>query len=353
MRIGFLLPSVFSIDNPGNGIAEQARMQAAALERLGHTVERLNPWQWQDERDFDVLHFYLGGPALYHITRNRQLNQPGLLVFSPIIDSNQSFMSYRIAARLGTLSSRLLTIPAILQEQARGSDVVICRSRHERERLTRGLGIHADKVEIVLNGGPPPSGHLGDPQHVRQALGLPADFVLHISAFTQSRKNVLRLAEAAEPLGYPLVLAGRSTSGAILQQLERKARYRDRLRILGFVDGQTKAALYALCRVFCLPSIHEGTGLVALEAGAHGTNLVITKKGGPPDYFLDHADYVDPFDTQDIKRAIARAWERPKNTLLQQPIAEHMTWDHSAQALQGAYQKHLARLRNCGRRLNA
>lgn len=342
MHIGFLVPSVFAVGNPGNGIAEQARRQAEALERLGHTVVRLNPWEWQDERELDVLHFFLGGPSLLTVTQGRQLRKPGLLVFSPIIDSNQSFFSYRLAAQLGALSPRLFTVPAILQRQARESDVVICRSRHEQERMARGLNIPRDKTAIVLNGCPAQATDIEDPRHFGETLALPGDFLLHVSAFTQERKNVVRLAQAAEQLGLPLVVAGRPTPGPILDELQRRAKHSNRLRILGFVDARTKAALYALCRVFCLPSSHEGTGLAALEAAAHGATLVITRNGGPKDYFLEHAEYVDPFDVNDIKGALKRAWDRPKNSALKEHIFNNLTWDHSARALEHVYRQRLA-----------
>lgn len=335
------MPSTFAVGNPGNGIAEQARRQAEALERLGHSVVRLNPWEWQDESDLDVLHFYLGGPDLLNVAKGRQLKSPGLLVFSPIIDSNQSFFSYRWAARLGALSPRFFTVPAILQRQARDSDVVICRSHHEQERMVQGLNIPRNKTAIVLNGCPPPSSDVDDLPRAAQALGLPGDFVLHVSAFTQGRKNVVRLAQAAAQLDLPLVVAGRPTPGAILDELQHRAQRSDRLRLLGFVDARTKMALYASCRVFCLPSSHEGTGLAALEAAAHGATLVITRNGGPKDYFREHAEYVDPFDVNDIKRALKRAWDRPKTEALKEHIFNNLTWDHSARALENVYRQGL------------
>jgi glycosyltransferase involved in cell wall biosynthesis len=342
LRIGFMLPAAFSIGSPGNGIAEQARRQAEALERRGHEVVRLNPWQWQDEQELDVLHFFLGGLGMAGIGQHRQLTKPGLLVFAPIIDSNQSFFSYRFAAHLGNLSARLSTVPGIFRQQAGDSDVVVCRSHHEKERIVRGLGIEPAKVEIVLNGCPLPDTEHPEVQQLRNSLDLPEQFVLHISAFTQERKNVLRLVQAVEHLGYPLVIAGRAVPGAVLDQLRRKAQDRKLLRILGFVDARTKAALYSLCRVFCLPSSHEGTGLAALEAAAYGAALVVTKNGGPPDYFLQHAEYVDPFDLEDIKRAIARAWDKPRDGLFMRYVAENLTWDRSAEALEKLYLKYLA-----------
>src|SRR6185312_6471649 len=101
MRIGLLLPTSFAVGTRGSGILEQARRQAEALENLGHTVLRLNPWEWQDERQLDVLHFYLGGPSMAGVVEHRNLSKPGVLAFSPIIDSNQSFAAYRLAAALG------------------------------------------------------------------------------------------------------------------------------------------------------------------------------------------------------------------------------------------------------------
>jgi glycosyltransferase involved in cell wall biosynthesis len=342
MRIGFLLPANFAIGTRGNGIAEQARRQAEALENLGHDVVRLDPWKWQDERDLDVLHFFLGGPSMVGAVESRNLSKPGLLVFSPIIDSNQSFTAYRFAAALGAICSRFSTVPGLLRQQARASDVIVCRSTHEVQRVSRGLGISSDKIAIVLNGCPAVAAATSHDLHdVREKLGLAQDFVLHISAFTQERKNVLKLLEATERLHYPLVIAGTAKPGPILAELEKRARGNERLRILGFIDEPTKAALYSLCRVFCLPSTHEGTGLVALEAGAAGANLVITRNGGPPDYFLDHAEYVDPASVQSIQDGISKAWRAPKSAKLRQHIAERLSWAESGRSLERLYSNRL------------
>jgi glycosyltransferase involved in cell wall biosynthesis len=341
MRIGFLLPSQFSIGNPGNGIAEQARNLAKALEQRGHLVVRLNPWQHYPSSELDVLHFFLGGTQLYGIEGEPQPTKSRILVFSPIIDSNQSNRLYRLAASAGNILPRLLTIPGVLQQQALGSRVVVCRSEHERERVVRGLGIPKNRTEVVLNGIESMLSESHGTQEVKKSLGLPDHFVLHVSAYTQERKNVLRLVEATEQLGYPIVIAGHATPGAILNTLQMKARGNDKIRLLGFIDKQTRNALYRLCRIFCLPSYHEGTGLAALEAGASGANLVITKNGGTADYFQSYAIYVDPFDVAAIRSAIEQAWKRPKDDGLRDHIANNLTWDQSAHALELVYRKYL------------
>jgi len=343
MRIGFLLPTSFAVGTRGSGILEQARRQAEALENLGHTVLRLNPWEWQDERQLDVLHFYLGGPSMAGVVEHRNLAKPGVLAFSPIIDSNQSFVTYRLAAALGAWSGRFFTTPGLFRRQAQASDVVICRSSHEVQRVSRGLGIPSEKIAVVLNGCPVSAGAPAGLDELRARLQLPDAFVLHISAFTQTRKNVLKLIEATERLGYPLVIAGGAKPGPVMSEILRHARGSDRLRILGFVDEPTKAALYALCRVFCLPSTHEGTGLAALEAGAAGGRVVITRNGGAPDYFLDYARYVDPDSVASIRSAIETAWHAPADDRLRQHIARRLSWLDSGKSLERVYLTHLER----------
>lgn len=337
MRIGFLLPADFAVGSRASGIAEQARRQADALEGLGHAVVRLNPWEWQDERELDVLQFFLGGPAMADLAAHRNLCKPGLLVFAPIIDSNQSFRAYRLAATAGGLASRFFTVPGILRRQALASDVVICRSSHEAQRVVRGLGVPAENTAIVLNGCAAPAEFRDDPAEVRARLGLPEQFVLHVSAFSQERKNVVRLIEATQRLRYPLVLAGAAQPGPILAEIHRRAAGNDRIRILEFVDEPTKAALYALCRVFCLPSTHEGTGLAALEAAAAGAKIVITRNGGAPDYFLNRAEYVDPRSVESIQRAIGRAWMAPRDAELRRHVAQQLSWSESARSLERVY----------------
>jgi glycosyltransferase involved in cell wall biosynthesis len=95
--------------------------------------------------------------------------------------------------------------------------------------------------------------------------------------------------------------------------------------------------------VFCLPSTHEGTGLAALEAGAAGARVVITRNGGAPDYFLHHAWYVDPDSVASIRGAIETAWHAPVDDRLRQHIAQRLSWLESGKSLERAYLTQLER----------
>jgi glycosyltransferase involved in cell wall biosynthesis len=337
MRIAYLLPAEYAIGNPGNGVTAQARAQAAAMARRGHDVIYLNPWDLQLEEEIDVLHFFMGGMALYGIESGRRLPPTGVIVMSPILDTNKAFGLYRFAAQLGSVLPRMHSVPAILAAQARGSDVVICRSQAERERVIGTLGVSPACAAVVLNGIDSPEPCQQSMSEVKRRYELPDRFVLHISGYTDPRKNVLRLAAAAEQLGLPLVIAGHAMPGPIENELRNSCQRNGHLRLLGFVDRRTRDALYGLCHVFCLPSHHEGTGLAALEAGAAGAHVVITRMGGTHDYFKEHAFYVSPTDLNGIRQMLARAWDAPRGDALRTHIHTSLGWDASASALERAY----------------
>lgn len=340
MRIGISLPTNFALAHPGNGVRVQAWEQAKALRALGHAVTPLDPWTPFAAADYDVVHFFSGGFPHYRIgTILRMLSARCGLVFSPIIDTNVGGRAYRLAAKLGQLHPKIFTIPGELARQACESDVVVCRSVSERRRVIEDLGVAPERARIVLNGVEPAPVASGAATAIRERLGLPDEFCLHVSAYTQARKNVLRLIQAVGPTGLPLVIAGLATDAAVLAQLKQAAAPYPAIRFLDYLAAADRDALYAAARVFCLPSEHEGTGLVALEAGAQGAAIVITRHGGPPDYFGTLAEYVEPTNVEDIRAAVQRAWQAPRSEALRRHIVRNLGWRQSAQGLLDVYEQ--------------
>ena len=274
---------------------------------------------------------------MFGLQNHHKNNQYPKLVFAPIIDSNEPHYRYRLAARLGTIFPRIFTVPGELHRQAVGSDLVICRSEYEKLRVIRGLGVQPAKVRVVYNGVNPPAPVETAPVLAR--LNLPNEFVLHVSVYTSTRKNVMRLLEAIGPTGIPLVIAGTARQEPILKHIQEISRKFTNIRLLGFLPLEDLSALYGTCKVFCLPSIHEGTGLAALEAAAHGAAVVITQNGGTRDYFSDLAYYVNPVDVTDIRTAVLAAWAAPRTDALRRYVLTNLTWEQSARGLITAYQE--------------
>ena len=68
--------------------------------------------------------------------------------------------------------------------------------------------------------------------------------------------------------------------------------------------------LYKRARVFALPSLQEGVGMVALEAAAYGCEIVLTNYGAPKEYYDGRAVLVDPMNIDEIGEAIMTAMDK-------------------------------------------
>lgn len=108
-----------------------------------------------------------------------------------------------------------------------------------------------------------------------------------------------------------LVIGG---GGPVLDDLRRQAAHlgvRQRLHLTGPLVPSQIRALMAGSSVVVVPSRVEPFGIVALEAWRSGRPLVITNRGGPPEFVTDEVDglLVDPFDRSRLAGAIRRLLE--------------------------------------------
>jgi glycosyltransferase involved in cell wall biosynthesis len=334
MKIGILMAGGYGLEPFTDGRKVLTHKQANALERIGHHVVRMNPWESYPLETFDAIHLVEGGvgniPGTYGPILN--VRKMGMSIF---LDTNRASWLYRLIGYLGQIHPRFMTHQGVICRQAKVCAVIIAKNRVEKRLLVQGLGIPEEKVKVVFDGVDAPGPV--EPERVREELGLHGDFIFHVSMFTQPRKNVCRLIQAAQLLGLPLVIAGTAGDAAATQVIYRAAEGHGKVRFLGQITALQRDSLYAACRVFALPSLFEGIGLVALEAGVQGANVVATQSGGPPDYFGDHVDYVNPKSVTSIRDALARAWNRPRDGKLRDHLLTNLTWEASARSLATAY----------------
>jgi glycosyltransferase involved in cell wall biosynthesis len=137
----------------------------------------------------------------------------------------------------------------------------------------------------------------------------PKDFVFSLSVLS-GRKNVARLVRAVNELDVPLIHAGKEIEPGYLDVL-RRLDEGNKCTFLGEVpnDSPLVGALLKRNRVFALVSEYETPGIAALEAGLQDANCVVTKIGGPSEYFGSNARYVDPFSFSSVKTALSDAWD--------------------------------------------
>ena len=127
---------------------------------------------------------------------------------------------------------------------------------------------------------------------------------LHISSIYQPRKNVIRLVDAAKKYGFNLILAGNTGSDEQFRPIKDAIGNASNIEVLGFVSEKEKLELYQKAKVFALPSIQEGVGIVALDAAVLGCEIAITDIGGPKEYYYGKCAEVAPYDVDSIGQGI-------------------------------------------------
>ena len=298
MNIAYIMYPGACYIGAGDGSKMQAEIWLKELEKKGHHVERINPWGHYDWKSFDIIHVFGFGLWNYDMIHWGSSLNPNF-VFSPIIDTNTPMWEYKFATYIGCKELRLFSQNYALRQMRDDIKLFFARSEYEANYLRQGYGISSHKIAIV-------------PLSYRKTDYNPdiqkEPFCLFTGTMTQERKNVPRLIEAAQKYGFKLKLVGNKGNAASEERLRRLIGNHQNIEIVGFVSDEELSSLYNRAKVFALPSINEGVGLVALEAAMHGCNIVITNLGGPKEYYPKGlAQTVNPYDIDDIGRAIMKA----------------------------------------------
>ena len=178
----------------------------------------------------------------------------------------------------------------------------------------------------------------------RARFGISGPYVLWTGTI-EPRKNLPGLLDAmarADRSDVSLVLVGPQGWNEDLE--DRLARLGERVRVLGFVDGESLRALYAGAEVFCYPSIEEGFGLPVLEAMAQGTPVVTSAGTATAEVAGDAGLLVDPRDVEALASALGRLLDDPMareriGTAGQRRAAETFSWEATADALTAVYEE--------------
>ncbi len=105
--------------------------------------------------------------------------------------------------------------------------------------------------------------------------------------------------------------------------------------------------LYADADVFVLASRHENFGLVAAEAAAAGTPVVVSDRCGIAQYLGDRGGVVVPYDEQALREALSGllADDRRRRTLGEgaRGVAAEWSWNRVVELQESIYRRALAR----------
>jgi glycosyltransferase involved in cell wall biosynthesis len=183
---------------------------------------------------------------------------------------------------------------------ARGAAAVVVASNRERDDVV-ACGVPVQKVVVRGNGFPEPEERLGsEPFGVRPRLGIPdeAPLLLYVGRIAAGKGIDHLLAAVRELPDAHLVISGPDDRHGIATDGER-------VHALPMSDEPPRQ-LYPQADVFVLASEGESFGMVAAEAAAAGTPVIVSDRCGIAGFFEDGEALVVPYERAAIVEAIRR-----------------------------------------------
>jgi glycosyltransferase involved in cell wall biosynthesis len=169
----------------------------------------------------------------------------------------------------------------------RRAERIVAISRTTARDLVRYYGLPDAKIEVIYPAASPRfTPQAGDPTAVRRRLRLDGDLIVHVGSISR-KKNLPTLIRAFQRLrrrrhGVKLVLAGRVYHKGHDWEIGRRIEEgggADDIVFTGPVSDEDLPGLYRAAGVVAFPSLHEGFGLVPIEAMACGAPIVASRAG--------------------------------------------------------------------------
>lgn len=233
---------------------------------------------------------------------------------------------------------------------ASGAAAVVVSSELERADVL-AAGIPAERIVVRGNGFPEPPPP-GDPAAARLAAGVPGDAPLVLSvgriAAGKGIEHLVGVARARAD-AHVVFVGPDDRHGAI--ELVRAAQAdpatAGRVHALPAADGPPWD-LYRAADVFVLASAGENFGLVAAEAAAVGTPVVVTDRCGIAARFGDGEAVVVPYDGAAVTDAVVRVLDDGdlRRRLSEGGVAAagRWTWDRVVDVQEEIYRRAAARI---------
>lgn len=332
MKIAIIKPT--ETISPTGGVKVQGEMWKQGLEQLGHSVSLVGSWDNVDWKSFDIILFIQFGGILRGMVNALYPINPNLVI-APIIDTNFSPFQFKLICKyLGNSKIKLSNVFHDFYSVRNKFKLYLVRSEYEKRYVTQSLGISEDKVKII------PLAYRVTPP---ESVPIKENFCFHASLLADERKNVGRLIKTAQKYKFKLVLAGNIRSPKEKEWLNNLLNGYDNISYVGRVSDNQLFDFYSRAKVFALPSINEGVGMVALEASTYGCEIVLTNLGAPKEYYNGMAYLVNPYDIDSIGMAVMSALSGKGNH--QPQLREYIVTHYNPQVCYSSLEESLKRIR--------
>jgi glycosyltransferase involved in cell wall biosynthesis len=205
----------------------------------------------------------------------------------------------------------------VFNKVARTSRHIITPSKFTKKELIKFSGISPLKVTVTYESTDIFINRLAPYQHPFK------EFILYVGQ-QSDYKNIRRLGDAHQKLlqKHPdlgLILVGRMNDGVLRNKKYFERKNYQNIHFTNFLPDDKRDWLYSKASAYVFPTLMEGFGLPGLEAMGYGAPVVSSNATCLPEIYGDAAHYFDPYDTDDMARAIDEVLtdEKLRNSLIQ------------------------------------
>jgi glycosyltransferase involved in cell wall biosynthesis len=229
---------------------------------------------------------------------------------------------YDPSKRISPHKSRFFS--AVVRYLLNRSNVLVAQSSNTRDNIIKYYGISKHIHIIPLPFHPPVLSKTTGKD--RKELNLKeGDFILITCGRLIKRKAidvVIRAMADIQPNGYRLLIMGDGPEKENLEKLAEVLDIKENVIFLGTVDDNMKYKYLKAADVFTLVSLHEGFGIVYLEAMFCGLPIICSNSGGQVD-FLSHGENAFIIDVGDIRACKDAVEELRSNKKIYKIIAKN------------------------------
>ncbi len=291
---------------------------------------------------YDLVHshYWLSGRA--GMTLSRQWGVPHVTTF-------HTLARIKLRARVGEREPQMrISVEKLVMD---GVDAIVTATKQEKDDLVRLYQVSPHKVQVIPAGVDLELFRPVDKSAARQALKLVEKRIILYVGRIEPLKGLDLLLRAVPQLECTrdtrlLIVGGRPGQDSELDRLKALASelgIQDRVTFTGAVQQTELPTYYSAADVFVLPSYYESFGLVALEAMACGTPVVVSRVGGLKSFVRDgETGYLipwrcpDPF-AQRIDMLLANGALREAMGKAARAKAQEMGWGGVAERMLDFY----------------
>ena len=299
----------------GGGVRIQGIMWRDGLVQLGHRCDLIDFWKENDWKSYDWI-IVLGYGGVYRAMLKQLAPINPNIAIAPILDPSSNKYFYKFLIKYFGCHKKLGLTTRFhdLYLGIKYGKAFLTRSNQETEYLSFCCDIPQKRIiQIPL------------PMRFEALSELPPkeNFCFHCSRLESPNKNVSRLVEAAKKYKFELKLAGFLNGEKGQEWIKEQISDYPNIEYLGAISDETLIEYYKRCKVFALPSLFEGVGMVALEAAGFGAEIVLTNVGAPKEYWNGMAELVNPYSVDEIGKAVLKCMQGKSQPQLLKFIKEN------------------------------